>query len=147
VGYYQTFGLFGHLASLGFGLPYLWGDAEGDVLESRRSVSRSGIGDARIRAAINLLGGPALTRQEVSSRKPTRALGASITVVAPTGQYDSDKLVNIGSNRWAVKPEIGFYQPLGKWTFELAGGAWFFQDNDNYFGGQRREQEPVTSLQ
>ena len=67
--------------------------------------------------------------------------------MAPFGRYDSDRLINLGSNRWAFKPEIGVYQPLGPWSLELYGGAWFYTDNDNFLGGARREQEPIATLQ
>jgi hypothetical protein len=147
LGYLRTFALFGQTASIGGGVPYAWGEVSGDVFESRKEVTRSGIGDARVRLAVNLLGGPALDRAGFARRKQTATLGASVTVVVPTGQYDPERLVNIGSNRWAVKPEIGWYQPIGAWTFELAGGAWFFEDNDDFFGGQRREQAPLASFQ
>jgi len=147
LGYLRTFSMFGHAASVGGGLPYVWGNVEGDVFEARRSVPRSGIGDVRARLAVNLFGGPALDRKQFASRKPAPALGASLSVVAPTGEYDPSHLINIGSNRWAVKPEIGYYQPLGAWSFELAGGVWFFQDNDDFFGGKHREQEPMQSAQ
>jgi hypothetical protein len=147
VGYLRTFALFGQTASIGAAVPYAWGEISGDVFESRREVTRSGIGDVRVRLAVNLLGGPALDRGEFARRKHSATLGASVTVVVPTGQYDSTRLVNIGSNRWALKPEIGWYQPLGAWTFELAGGAWFFEDNDDFFGGQHRDQDPLASFQ
>jgi hypothetical protein len=147
LGYLRTFSLFGKTASLGGGLPYAWGEVSGDVFESRREVTRSGVGDARVRLAVNLLGGPALDRVEFARSRHTGTLGASLTVVVPTGQYEPDRLVNIGSNRWAIKPEIGWYQPIGAWTFELAGGAWFFDDNDDFFGAQRREQDPLASFQ
>ncbi len=58
-----------------------------------------------------------------------------------------DKLINVGTNRWAFKPEIGVSHPVGKWTFEAIAGAWFFQDNDDFFGGRHREQEPLASIQ
>jgi Putative MetA-pathway of phenol degradation len=147
LGYLRTFALFGRAASFGGGVPYAWGDVEGDVFETRRAVTRSGLGDVRLRFAVNLLGGPALDRRQFASRPRSTSIGASVTVVAPTGQYDASRLVNVGSNRWAVKPEIGLYQPVGAWSFELAAGAWFFEDNDDFFGGVRREQEPVSSLQ
>jgi hypothetical protein len=34
-------------------------------------------------------------------------IGASVVVSAPLGQYDPAKLVNVGTNRWAFKPEVG----------------------------------------
>jgi hypothetical protein len=147
LGYLRTFGLLGRAASLGVGVPYVWGRASGEVFEEHASIRRSGLGDARMRLAVNLLGGPALTREEFATHPRSTGLGASLTVALPTGEYDPDKLVNIGANRWAVKGELGLYQPVGHWSFELAGGAWYFYDNDDYFGGVRKEQDPVTSVQ
>jgi hypothetical protein len=68
--------------------------------------------------------------------------------VAPTGNYESDQLINVGANRWAVKAELGFIAPLNSnWLFEAAIGSWFFQDNDNFFGGLTREQNPIAAIQ
>ncbi len=147
LGYLRTFGLFGRTASLGLAVPYAWGDVSGEVFEEQQSVRRSGLADMRLRLAVNLVGGPALGPREYAAQPRSTGVGASVTLVAPTGEYDSSKLVNLGSNRWAMKTEIGLYQPLGAWSFELAGGAWFFADNDDFFGGQRKEQDPVTSAQ
>jgi hypothetical protein len=145
--YVRTFGLFGRSASLGFLLPYSQADVSGDVFEQQQEVTRTGLSDPRLRLAVNLFGGPALNREEFAARKPTTSLGASLTVVAPFGKYDSSRLINLGSNRWAFKPEIGVYQPLGPWSLELYGGAWFHTDNDNFFRGARREQDPIATLQ
>ena len=84
---------------------------------------------------------------EFARRKPQTTLGASLTVSAPTGEYHSDKLINVGTNRWALKPEIGLSHPVGRWTLEAIAGAWFFQDNDDFFGGHHREQDPLASVQ
>lgn len=145
--YGRTFGLFGRSASAAVQLPYAWGDVEGDVGEARRSVHRSGLADLRLRLTANLLGGPALSRREFQAYRPHTTLGASVVVVAPTGQYDPAKLVNLGTNRWAVKPELGLSQPAGHWFLELYGGAWIFGDNRNFFGGSVRSQETLFSLQ
>jgi Putative MetA-pathway of phenol degradation len=145
--YVRTFGLFGRSASIGFVLPYSRADVSGDVFEQQRSVTRTGWADPRLRLAVNLFGGPALDREEFAAREPSTAVGASLMVVAPLGKYDSDRLINLGSNRWAIKSEIGVYQPLGPWSLELYGGVWFYTDNDDFFGGVRREQEPIATLQ
>jgi len=145
--YVRTFDLLGRTASAGASLPYAWGEASGDVFETHRVARRSGFADARLRFTVNLLGGPALDRAQFAAQRRSTQFGASFTIVPPTGEYDSHQLVNLGSNRWSVRPEIGVYQPLGHWSLECAAGAWFFGDNDDYFGGRHREQDPVTSLQ
>lgn len=146
-GYLHTFGLLGRTASIGVVVPYAWGTMTGNLNEERREARRSGLADTRLRMTVNLLGGPAQDRRQFAAGTRGTSLGASLTLAAPTGEYDPDLLVNLGSNRWSVKPEIGLYQPVGAWSFELAAGAWFFTDNDDFFGGVRREQDPVTSLQ
>lgn len=147
VSYGRTFDLLGRSALVGAVLPYVWGDVSGNVGEDRREASRSGAGDMRMRLSVNLLGGPALTPGEFAARRPGTTLGASLSVVIPTGQYDADRLVNIGSNRWAFKPEVGISQPLGRWQLEAYAGVWLFTTNSSFYGGQRREQDPLTSLQ
>jgi hypothetical protein len=146
-GYSRTFDLAGRAASAAVLLPYAWGTFNGDVESQSREVSRSGIGDLRLRLATNLLGGPALTPEEFARRAPATALGASVTVVAPTGKYNSQHLINIGGNRWAIKPEIGLSQPFGDWFAEAAAGVWFFTDNSDFFGGNDRSQAPLWSFQ
>ena len=145
--YGRTFGVFGRSARIGFAVPYLWGTVEGEVFEEFRSVRRSGLGDGRLRFSVNLVGGPALAPPDFAKRRPRTALGASVVVSAPTGQYDPAKLINLGGNRWAVKPEVGLSHPAGRWVFEAYGGAWLFRDNQDFFGGSVREQRPLGTFQ
>jgi len=145
--YDRTFSFFGRSASALLTLPYVWGRVTGDVGEQSRTLTRSGQGDMQLRFATNIFGGPALTPQEFAHTAPSTTLGASLVVSMPTGQYDGTKLINLGSNRWAFKPEIGLVHPVGKWTFELYTGAWLFTANDDFFGGHRRTQEPIVELQ
>lgn len=146
-GYGRTFAAFGRSASAFLALPYVQGVASGNVGESRREAKRSGWADLRLKLAINLLGGEAMTPAQFARRTPATTLGASLSVVAPTGQYDPDKLVNLGTNRWAFKPEIGVAHPMGRWYVEAYAGVWLFTDNDDFYGGQYREQDPIASLQ
>jgi hypothetical protein len=145
--YVRTLSFFGRAASAALVFPYVWGSVSGDVMEERREVTRSGQGDMLLRFVTNLIGDPAVTRQEFAHAKPRTTLGASLVVSMPTGQYDGTKLINIGANRWAFKPEIGLSQPVGNWVFDVYAGVWFFTTNDNFFGGVTRSQQPIVSLQ
>jgi hypothetical protein len=146
--YDRTFSFFGRSASALLTLPYVWAKVTGDVFEQTRTVTRSGLGDMGFRFSTNIFGGPALTAEEFARTPPTATtLGASLNVSIPTGQYDGAKLINIGTNRWAFKPELGLSVPVRKWTFELYTGVWLFTPNDDFFGGHRRTQNAIPVLQ
>jgi Putative MetA-pathway of phenol degradation len=143
----HTFGLFGRSASAGIVQPRISGHFTGTLDGQNAEASRSGIGDTKLKFTTNLMGAPAISAAEFAQRRPETTLGASLVVSAPTGDYHSDKLINVGTNRWAVKPEIGLSHPVGRWTFEGIAGVWIFEDNDDFFGGRHREQEPLASVQ
>lgn len=147
VGYGRTFNLAGRQANVAVLFPYLWGTAKGTVFEDQIKVRRSGGGDLRVRFSTLLKGGEALGPKEFAQRKPATIIGASVSIVLPTGQYDPARLVNPGSNRWAFKPEVGISKPVGRWTFEVMGGAWLFTANTSFLGSSRREQKPMASVQ
>jgi hypothetical protein len=146
VGY--TFGLFGKLALATAALPYAWGDVTGLVQEQARSITRSGLTDFRAKLSVNLVGNPAMGVREFARAPRTVIVGTSLTVTAPTGQYDSAKLINLGTNRWAFKPEVGVAVPKGRWDFDGYLGVWLFTHNEDFFpGGRARSQDPVVALQ
>lgn len=147
IGYGRTFNLASRQANVAVLVPYIWGTAQGKVFEDQVSVRRSGGGDVRIRFSTLFKGGQALRPKEFAERKPTTIIGASVSIVVPTGQYDPARLVNPGSNRWAFKPEIGISSPHGRWTFEAMGGAWLFTANNSFLGNSRRWQKPMASFQ
>jgi hypothetical protein len=76
-----------------------------------------------------------------------RIVGASFRVGMPLGQYDEDKLLNLGLNRWSFKPELGMSKPWRRWTFELATAATFYTDNNEFLGSSTRAQEPLIAVQ
>ena len=148
LGYQQTFSLLGRTTNLQVELPFASGSTRANLegLPARRDVS--GMGDIAATLAINLLGSPSQTPEEFQAfrKNPRPVLAASIKAIAPTGQYDNDKLVNIGSNRWAARIRLGYIQPLAKrWVLELSAGIWFFQDNKDFVAGVR-QQKPVTAF-
>jgi hypothetical protein len=145
--YLGSFGLFGRSASITVSVPYAFLSGSASFAGELIADSRSGAVDSRARLAVNLIGGPAMTPQEFASFRRGRSLGVSVTVQAPTGQYDPTRLVNFGSNRWAFKPEIGYASFRGRWVFEAALGVWLFTDNPDFFGGGTRSQDPIGNLQ
>lgn len=121
------------------------GSFEGE-LRSRRIV---GPLDTTGRLAINLRGAPAMRPEEFREllRDPEPILGVSLIVSAPTGEYEADRLINNGTNRWAIKPSVGGIYPL--WPsvlLEAELGVWFYQDNDEFLG-VTREQEPMLAAE
>jgi Putative MetA-pathway of phenol degradation len=142
-----TFALFGRTTSVSVAVPYAWGSISGTVGEGSRSIERSGLADARLRFSINLLGGPALPLAAFTERKPGTIMGTSLTISVPTGEYLPDKLINLGTNRWGFKPEVGVSHPTGHWTLELSTGCWVFTRNASYFGGHTLDVRPLMSVQ
>ncbi|HEY2796453.1 MAG TPA: transporter [Thermoanaerobaculia bacterium] len=149
LGYGRTFALFGRQALITAALPYAWGDAEGDVGEEHRAITRSGLADLKAKLSVNLLGNPALSPAEFGREHNERVLvAASLALAAPTGQYDETKLINLGTNRWAFKPEIGVAVPWGKFDFDAYAGAVFFTRNPRFYpGASTRDQDPLATLQ
>ena len=93
------------------------------------------------------VGAPALTLPEFGSYQQDLIIGASLRVVAPWGQYDDTRIVNIGTNRWSWKPEIGVSRAEGPWTLEGTAAVTLFTDNRDFYGGNTRAQDPLYSLQ
>ncbi|HEY7441907.1 MAG TPA: transporter [Vicinamibacterales bacterium] len=147
-GYGRTFALFGRSALAVVVLPYVWAEATGQIAEETRSATRSGLADARVKVSVNLFGNAALQPAEFVRSRPRSIVGASVTVVPPTGQYYPTKLINLGANRWAFKPEVGISYPTGRWTIEGYAGIWFFTENDEFYtGSSLRQQDRVFALQ
>jgi hypothetical protein len=128
-------------------LPYVVGDIEGLYLGEPAQASRSGTGNFVTRIGINLYGAPAMKPREFASFRPKTLVGASLFVSAPTGQYDSTKLINIGTNRWGFKPEVGFVHVMGNWAIDFYVGAWLYTDNTDFVGETTRRQDPIYSSQ
>jgi len=144
-----TFSLFGLTSQAFVTLPYSWAQVSGKVVGEDSSITRSGLGDTRFRLSVLLLGAPAATLQEFAKSSPQTVLGASLTVIAPTGQVLSDKLINLGTNRWSFKPEIGLSYMLTKqWYIDLYTGVWLFTNNNSFYpGNSLRRQDPLIAVQ
>ena len=145
--YVRSLDLWGRSGKFDVILPYsqLSGNALVGGLPREREAD--GLNDPKLRLSVNFYGAPALTVPKYSSYTPDLVAGASIQVTPPVGQYDPSKVINLGSNRWSIKPDIGFSKNLAPFTVDLTVGATFFEDNNDYFGGQKLEQAPIYSTQ
>jgi hypothetical protein len=144
----KTLGLFGRTSNLQIELPYADGTTRGEVegFASRRDVQ--GFGDLAATLSINLVGAPSLGPEDFLSfrENPRRIIATSIKIVAPTGQYDKERLINIGTNRWATRLRVGMVEPLApRWLLEMSVSSWFFETNDEFFGTTRK-QRPIGAF-
>jgi hypothetical protein len=149
VAYQRSFGLFGRSANMQLSLPYSDGRTEGLVENEFLTRETSGFADTRLRLSINLKGAPEMDAAGLGAllKEPRTIVGASLLIQAPTGEYEPDKVINLGTNRWSAKPAIGFIWPIKPtWLFEFEIGAWLFGDNDDFLG-QTRAQDPLLSTE
>jgi hypothetical protein len=145
--YARTLDVWGKSGKFDVILPYSHLSGRAMVAGQPRERKVSGLNDPLFRISVNFYGAPALSLQEFANYQQDLIIGASVQVSAPLGQYDQDKLVNLGNNRWFVKPDIGISKAWGPLTIEVSTGLTFFSKNDDYFGGNTLEQDPVSSTQ
>jgi len=145
-GYVRTFGILGRSAKFKTYVPYAFGDWKGTVAGIPETREARGFGDIRVKLEWNFFGAPALNADKFSSWQQKTIVGGSILVVTPTSKYDEDELINLGSNRWSIRPELGVARAFGKWTVELIGNVWLFGTNDDFLVDNTLDQDPLYVL-
>ncbi|MDZ7653959.1 MAG: transporter [Burkholderiaceae bacterium] len=147
LGYARVLDLWGLSAKFDAVAPYTW--LTGTANFAGQPVERDvqGFGDPKFRLSVNFYGAPALALKDFAAYRQDLIVGASLQVSVPWGQYDNTKVVNIGTNRGYLKPEVGISKALGQWTLEAAAAVTVFADNKDFFGGVTRSQDPLYSLQ
>lgn len=147
LGYVHTLDIAGKSGKIGVILPYASLTASGFVGGNFRTRDIDGLADPTFYFAYNFLGAPALSLKEFKNYKQDTIAGFTIKLTAPLGVYDSDKLLNIGTNRWALEPGLGVSQALGNWTLEASAAAALYTDNDDFDNGKTRQQDAIYSTQ
>ena len=154
LGYFHTLDFLGRSANFVISLPYSTGSFEGSLSGPPGEIYRSGLAPGIFRFSVNLKGGAAMKLNEFVHWRQSTVLGASLTVDAQTGQYDPARLINIGANRWAFKPEVGFSRRWGRWILDAYGAVWLFTANNNYYpnspgssGSNKQTQEPMGAVE
>ena len=157
VAYVRSLDVLGKSAKVDVILPYSWASGSAEITQDiasaglqagdRASRNVGGLGDARFRFSMNFYGAPALSLEDFADYEQDLIIGGSLQVTAPIGRYQGDKLLNIGNNRWAFKPEIGISKSWKPLILELSAAGTFYTDNDRFFHGHRRSQNPIGSTQ
>jgi hypothetical protein len=146
--YVRSFSLVGKSARVDFTLPYRAGRWEGTLDGELVHLRRRGFADPRIRFSMLLYGGPALTPAEFAkSKKSNTVVGAAVSVLMPFGEYRKERLINLGNNRWVVRPQLGVTHTRGKWTGELTGSVFLYGDNNEFWMGTQLATDPLWALQ
>jgi hypothetical protein len=150
--YIHSFGFFGKPARIDINLPYASARWEGFLNDVPASTRRRGFIDPYLRLSINLYGAPVLKgkafQQFMAEHPINTTIGAAIALISPWGEYRSDKLINLGNNRWALRPQLGVLHAHNKWQFETTGAVFLYMDNTEFVPGtQVREQDPLWSIQ
>ena len=145
--YARSLDVWGRSGKVDVIFPYsdLSGNAMFEGQPQKRNVS--GFHDPLFRFSVNFYGAPALSVEKFAAYQQDVIIGASVQVSAPLGQYDKEKLVNLGNNRWFVKPDMGISKSWGDFTLELSAGAYFFSNNNDYFNGKTLKQDPLLITQ
>ena len=106
------------------------------------TASRVGLSDPNLRLSMILAG-----EKPDALASSNTVVGAAVSVNVPLGQYDEEYLLNLGTNRFFVRPQMGVLHTRGNWSFELTGSVFLFGDNDDFFGGSELEQDPLYAVQ
>jgi hypothetical protein len=147
IAYARSLNILGMSGKIDMIVPYAWlsGTAEFQGEPASREVS--GLCDPRLRMSVIFFGGPALPLSGFKDYKQNFVVGASLQAYLPVGQYDPDKLVNLGTNRFAFKPELGISKIYGNLILELSASAAFYTVNHDYYNGKTLSQDPIGSIQ
>lgn len=147
--YARSFKLFKKLAKFDAIIPYAFGNYDAIVNNVDTSASRTGFGDPLFRLSIIWIGTNPLSPPDFVKQVPKKFnLGTSIRVVAPLGQYDPTKFLNLGANRWALKLTLaGSYTIAKRLILEGHFNSVFFTENSSFFNGNTLKQKPLLSTQ
>ena len=115
------------------------------------TTARNGMSDLSLRFGVNLLGAPPLSGQDFVKYRartdPETIVGLGLEVQVPTGQYLEDRLLNLGSNRFTFRPQLGIVHKRGKWSTEVTAVSWIYTDNDEFFNGNVLENDPFQTVE
>ncbi|MDD2335811.1 MAG: transporter [Geobacteraceae bacterium] len=109
-----------------------------ESLNNNQEFSTTGFGDPIVLATFWFVNDP----------KNKFWVGFTPWLTLPVGQYDKNRLVSPGGNRWVIKPEIGIVKGIGEKAYlDLILGGEFYTENDKYMGDNKLEQDPALQAE
>jgi hypothetical protein len=149
--YSRFFGLSGKTARLDLLVPVTKARWQGLLDGVFTTVRRDGFADPIIRLSVNLVGAPALKGKDFGEFRTGRPIntvvGTALGVLVPLGENMKNKLLNLGGNRFIFRPQFGVLHTRGRWAYELTGSVFLFTENDEFWNGNKLEQDPIYTLQ
>ncbi|MDC1287162.1 transporter [Gammaproteobacteria bacterium] len=141
-GYARTFTAFDQSAMAAVLVPVGRVSASSSVNGLGFSESANGLGDPTFEFVVNMIGSdPIMNIPDAIRYEPGFSMDLLVDVIAPLGEYDEDKSINLGQNRWMSRVGTPIVWQLGDWipgrraALELLPSIWFFGDNDDFVGG------------
>ena len=117
------------------------------------SQSASGYADPSVQLDVNLFGTPPINAIfDYLNYEPTWTLDAAFMLGVPLGQYDDDKVVNLGLNRFYGRFAFPFKYHFRVFTagymssIEVVPSIWLFSDNDDFLG-QKLKNDPMWQVE
>lgn len=114
-------------------------------------------GDLVVGAALGLVGMPALAPMDYAMHKPGFQAMVEGKLFLPTGDYDENRMVNLGQNRWSFQASLPISYALGDnmidpelTTFEVRPVLQIFGDNEDPFVGSGADvmsQAPIFGIE
>lgn len=140
--YAPTFSIGETSGQLVFSVPYAWVDVNVSAGPSEINRDQSGLADLYTELRVGLVNAPGLNPQEfvryMAEENPRVQVRALLGVTIPSGSYDTDRLVNIGSNRWAFRGGVPVvirlsdnWRPGNRTTLEFTPVVDVFTDNNS----------------
>lgn len=147
IGYVRTLDIGGNSAKAGLLLPYASLSANGYLAGTFRTRDADGLADPSFFFSYNFYGAPALSPAAFRDYRQDTIIGFTLRLTAPMGRYESDKIINLGTNRWTIEPGLGVSRAAGNWILEAAASASVYGDNNDFDNGKRRQQDPIYAAQ
>jgi len=133
-------------------LPFGSLDTDSSLPAGAANTFADGLGDLQLGATIGLIGAPELMVKDYLRWEEPFVLHLGILASFPTGTYDPNEALNLGSNRTNLRISAPMVIALSDWvpgqrtTLELMPAVRFFGENPDSLG-ESVEQDPLYSLE